>query len=107
MPGALSRWRPRAPIAGAIAIAIAVVAMPAGAGRRRGTDGSVDDAKRFRDGAVGRRDEAEPNHLEETLVDDGALVQRRAAVAPVVRDLGVGSARLGQAAGVGDAPRRA
>src|SRR5260370_15143653 len=75
--------------------------MPAGAGGRGGTDGSVDDAKRFGDGAVGRRDEAEPNHLEETLVDDGALVQRRAAVAQVVRDRGVGIARLGQADVIG------
>ena len=76
----------------AVAVAVAVVAQPAGAGRRRLLDGGVDDTlSELRDVRVGRRQLTEADQLEEAGVDDGALVEGRAAVVEVVDVAALGS----------------
>src|ERR1700687_6055638 len=106
MAGALARWRPWVSIAGTIAISVTVVAMEAGARRRVDLDGGVDDGEGMDDRRIGGRRQAEAHHLQEPLVDDRALVQRRAAIAHVIRDRRVGIARLGKTDVVGVAGER-
>ena len=93
MAGALAARRPRPPVARAVAVAVAVVAVPAG-------PFAVDlivASTTWSDLAMSRSPTgklAETDELEEAGVDHLALVERRAAVADVVRDRRVRVARL-------------
>src|SRR5205085_4556426 len=92
--GALPARRPGMSVNRAVAVAIAVVAVPARPARRGRLDRLVDDLQRRGHVGVGRRELAEPDELEETGVDHRALVERGTAVADAVRDRGVRVARL-------------
>ncbi len=82
------------PVRDAVAVAVAVVPVPA-----RARSASSTRSSRRRPAATGRcrvggRQFAEPHELEEARVDHRPLVERRTAVADVVRDRGVRIARL-------------
>ncbi len=85
----------------AIAVPVAVVALPAVAAGGGALDGRVDDRDAVHDRRVVRGQLAEADELEEPGVDDRALVERRAAVPDVVADGRVRVARLGEADEVG------
>ena len=95
------------PSTGAVAVAVAVVAVPARPARRCRSDGGVDDGQRAGDVGVVGGEHAEPGQLQEAGVDDGALVERRPAVAEVVGDGRVRVAGLGQPDEVGAVGERA
>src|SRR5215211_5432975 len=86
MSRALAARRPWPPVARAIAVPVAVVAVPARPVRRRRLDRRVDDLERTEDVRVVGPQQAEPDELEKPRIDDGALVERRPAVADVVGD---------------------
>ena len=94
MARALPARRPRPAVARAVAVAVPVVAVPTRPVRRRRLDRGVDDLQRAEDVRVVDVEQAEADELEEARVDDLALVERRAAVADVVRDRRVRVARL-------------
>ena len=81
----------------AVAVAVAVVAMPARPARRVGLDRRVDDRQRREHVRIVDPQLAEPHELEEPGVDHAALVERRPAVADVVLDRRVRVAVLGEA----------
>ena len=85
-----------AAVAGTVAVAVAVVAVPARSAVGIGADRRVHDGQRCEDVRVVRGQLAEPGELEEPGVDHRALVERRPAVADVVRDRGVRIAGLGE-----------
>src|SRR5258708_26608608 len=89
------------PVGCAVAVAVAVIAMPTGAARRIRLDGRVHDRERFSDGGIVRGHEAEAHELQESSIDHGALIEGWAAVADVVADGGVGGAGLREANEIG------
>jgi len=80
----------------AVAIPVAVVAQPPRAARRLLLDGLVRHRQRVQNVRVGGRQLAEANQLEESGIDDRALVERRAAIADVVADRRIRITGLGK-----------
>src|SRR4029079_1947708 len=95
----LSPRRPGPSCVAAVAVAVTVVAVPAGPAGSLRANRRIDDRERLDDGWIGCGELAEAYQLEEAGVDDSALVERRAAVADVVGDRGVRVTRLREADG--------
>src|SRR5579875_3751279 len=79
-----------------IAVAIAVIAVPAGAAIRIALGGCIIDEKRLGDVLVVGRFEAQAHQFEEARVNHAALIDGGAAVAEIVADGGIGVAGLGE-----------
>src|SRR5207244_10940046 len=77
-----------------LAVAIVVVPVPSRTVRRVDFDRAVDDRERRGDERRARRPNAEPHELEESGVDDAALVVSAAAVVDLERLAAVGCAVL-------------
>ena len=99
--------RPRAAVAEAVAVAVAVVAEEAVAAVGAAADLRVHDRQRADDVRIVVGEQAEPRVLEEAGVDHRALVEHRAAVADAVADGCVRVAGLRQADEVATVAERA